>query len=352
MEQPPSSSGRVGGRSTDPPVDCRQLIADLLDVPDARRIVFATSATHALNLAIHGLALRSRAVVITTVTEHNSVLRPLFLMERSMRARIITIGLDATGCLDSAAFEAALAEHPTLVAINHASNVTGRINDVERFFAMAKAAGATTLLDASQTVGHVPVRPLDCGADLVAFPGHKGLHGPAGTGALYVASHVDLEQIVVGGTGFRSESRSHPADMPHRLEAGTPNGPCLAGLGTALVWHREHGAEYRQRSRHAGNRLHERLRSIAGIRLLDDVPEPHRLGIVSFRIAGWEVAEIGLVLRESFDIMCRAGLHCAPLMHAAIGSSQQGTVRLSTSGFNTDAEIDAAVAAVALLASK
>ena len=210
--------------------DCRRRIADLLGVPDPRRIVLTTSATHALNLAIHGLALHADAVVITTVTEHNSILRPLFLIERNRRIRIITIGLDATGGLDSVAFERALSERPSLVAINHASNVTGRINCVERLFAIAKDAGAVTLLDASQTLGQIPVLPLEIGADLVAFPGHKGLHGPAGTGALYVSPRVELEPMMVGGTGHFSESRSHPQDMPARLEAGTPNGPGLAGL--------------------------------------------------------------------------------------------------------------------------
>ena len=366
MEQPPFSPGRVAGHAAAPAAECRQRIANLLGVPDPRRVVLSASATHALNLAIHGLlthglladglgthssARRSPAVVITTVTEHNSVLRPLFLMERKQQARIITVGLDASGCLDSAAFERALSERPRLVAINHASNVTGRINCVERWFALAKDAGAVTLLDASQTVGHIPVLPSKLSADLVAFPGHKGLHGPAGTGALYVAPEVDLEQIVVGGSGQNSQSRSHPADMPERLEAGTANGPGLAGLAAALAWHAVNGEDFRQREKQAGRCLRDGLRSIPKVRLFDDAPEWERLSLVPFLVQGWPVDEVGLTLLESFGIVCRTGLHCAPLMHEAIGTMAEGTIRLSASGFNTDVEVQTAVASVARLAN-
>lgn len=312
--------------------------------------MLTTSATHALNLAIHGIGLQDRAVVITTVAEHNSVLRPLFLLERNGRARIVTVGLNAEGGLDDVAFERALSERPRLVAINHASNVTGRIHTVERFFAQAKDAGAVTLLDASQTVGHVPVLPWQLGADLVAFPGHKGLHGPSGTGALYVAPHVELEPLMVGGTGYQSRSQRHPEEMPGRLEAGTANEPGLAGLAAALAWHGENGADFRYRSQEAGRLLREGLRSIGKVRLFDDGPEAERISVVSFVVRGWPVDETGIVLRESFGIVCRTGLHCAPLIHQALGSAAEGTVRLSASGFNSVEEVQAAVAAVRRLA--
>ncbi|MFZ3210331.1 MAG: aminotransferase class V-fold PLP-dependent enzyme [Terriglobales bacterium] len=350
LEQPPSSAGRSVSQNLDWAADCRQRIADLLAVPDPRRIALTTSATHALNLAIHGLGLREQAVVITTVTEHNSVLRPLFLLERVGRARIIVIGLDAAGRLDGAALQRALSERPALVAINHASNVTGRVNPVETWFALAKDAGAVTLLDASQTVGQIPVRPLQIGADLVALPGHKGLHGPAGTGALYAAPDVDLEQILVGGTGRRSQSRWHPAEMPERLEAGTPNSPGLAGLAAALAWHDSNGNEFRQNGRYVSRLLREGLRSIPKVRLFDDQPGVEYLDLVSFQVEGWEVEETGLALLESFGIACRTGLHCAPLIHEATGCVDQGTVRLSASGFNSEPEIHFAIDALALLA--
>lgn len=351
LEGMPVEAGRGGAIGADPIAACRQRVADLLGIPDARRVVLTCGGTHALNLAIHGVGLRSNAIVVTTVMEHNSVLRPLFHLQQSGRARVIMVGLDPGGGLDDAAFGQALRERPALVAITHASNVTGRINDVARWFEMAKESGAVTLLDAAQTAGQFAVQPLLCNADLVAFPGHKGLHGPAGTGALYVAPALDLEQILVGGTGRHSESRRHPPAMPERLEAGTPNGPGLAGLAAALAWHAGHGSTFRQGSRQAGEDLRDRLHAIPGVQSFHTAADgAAHVGVVSLQIAGWRVDELGQVLRDSFGIVCRTGLHCAPLMHAAIGSAAEGTVRLSTSGFNTDAEIAAAVDAVGRLA--
>jgi len=350
IEEPPSSFGRSVDGSPDRAGDCRKRIADLLAVPDSARIVLTTGATHGLNLAIQGLGLRDEALVITTVTEHNSVLRPLFLLERSGRARLIIIGLDASGSLDCTQFERALGERPRLVAVSHASNVTGRVNPIENWLPMAKQAGAMTLLDASQTVGHISVHPRKIGADMVVFPGHKGLHGPAGTGALYVAPQIELQQLLVGGTGRHSQSRWHPAEMPERLEAGTPNSPGVAGLAAALAWHANHGGEFRQNARCASRRLREGLRSISKVQLLDDRSGVDYLNAVSFQVHGWDVEETGFALRESFGIVCRSGLHCAPLIHQAMGCLDQGTVRLSVSGFNTEPEIESAITALARLA--
>lgn len=351
LELPPASPGRVAWPVEDVLRECRQRIAGLLDVPDPHRIVLACSATHALNLAIHGLGLRAEALVVTTVTEHNSVLRPLWLMERSGCARVIRVGLDAAGALDLAAYEEALSGKPRLVAINHASNVTGRINPVERLFALAKAAGAVTLLDASQTAGQIPVHPLELGADLVVFPGHKGLHGPAGTGALFVAPGLTLDQILVGGTGRNSRSSSHPEAMPERLEAGTPNLPGIAGFCAALAWHADQSERFLRQAQDAGRRLRNGLRSIPGVKVIDDEPQADRLNLISFLIEGWPVDEIGIALQESFGITCRTGLHCAPLIHEALGSAEEGTVRLSTSGFNTEAEVLVVLSAIAELAN-
>lgn len=350
IRNPPSAGQRGVGNGDDPASACRRQISTLLAVPDPHRIVLTAGATHALNLAIRGLALQPGSLVIATVTEHNSVLRPLFLLEKNLQTQLCLIGLDASGSLDRAAFKKALVKRPRLVAINHASNVTGRVNEVASLFALAKDAGAVTLLDASQTVGHVPVLPLQLGADLVAFPGHKGLHGPAGTGALYVAPELDLERIIVGGTGRLSKSRSHPEHMPERLEAGTPNTSGLAGLAAALTWHDLHKDQFRQQAKQAGRCLREGLRSIRSVRLFDNDAEGERLGLASFQVDGWPVDEIGMILRESFNMACRTGLHCAPLMCEAIGASAEGTVRMSASGFNTEFEVSAAIAAVAQLA--
>ncbi len=351
LETPPFHPGRSVDRSADALTECRRRLGELLGVDDFRRIVLTMHATHAINLAILGLELPPGAGVVTTITEHNSVLRPLNHLKKRRGITVTVIGLDSDGKIDGRALDRALAGRPALLAMSHASNVTGRVNDVQPAFSRAKAAGAVTLLDASQSLGHVPVRPRELGADLVAFTGHKGLHGPAGTGGLYVSPDVELQPVLVGGTGVRSDLELQPPEMPTRLEAGTPNVPGLAGLAAALRWHEAEGAEHRRRADGAARRLRGELRAIPGVRIFDDDDTAARVGIVSFRVDGWKVEETGYVLAESFGVICRTGLHCAPLIHDAIGSAPEGTVRFSVSGFTTDEEIETAVAAVRRLAA-
>jgi cysteine desulfurase/selenocysteine lyase len=368
LEEPPVHSGRAALRH-DPTADCRAALAELLsgcepargagpaNAPGSGtvprdRIVLTVNATQALNLAILGLDLAPGASVVTTVTEHNSVLRPLNHLAERRRLRLQIVGLDAAGRIDARAWAAALASRPALAVLNHASNVTGRIADAARLLGPAREAGAVTLLDASQTLGLMPVHAASLQADLVAFTGHKGLHGPPGTGGLYVAPHLDLAQWFVGGTGVRSDLALHPTDMPMRLEAGTPNVPALAGLATALAWLAADGAAHLGRSRQLAYRLRAGLRSTPGVRVLGDGPEDESTGVVSFAIEGWGIEEAGYVLGESFGIVCRTGLHCAPLIHAPLGCAPAGTIRFSVSGFNTGDEIEAALVAVGRLAAK
>jgi len=346
----PLHPGRTVTRQADAIVECRARLAAVLGaVPE--RIALTTNATQALNLAILGLNLPEGAHAVTTVMEHNSVLRPLARLKRDRAIRLTVIGLDSDGALDAAAFARALEDTPALVAVTHASNVTGRINNVEPLFEQAKRAGAITLLDASQSLGHVPVNPIALHADLVAFTGHKGLRGPAGTGGLYVSPALELAQVVVGGTGVRSNLEHHPPEMPMRLEAGTPNVPALAGLAAALRWHEKAGAPFHAQEADMAARLRAGLTGIPGVRVFDTAAPGPRTGIVSFQIPGWDVEEAGFILTESFGIVCRTGLHCAPLIHDAIGSAPQGTIRFSVSGFTRPGEIRAALRAVKALAS-
>lgn len=318
---------------------------------DPSRIVLAMHATQALNIAIFGLDLKTGQRVITTVTEHNSVLRPLNHLCHEKGIEIEHIGLDASGALDIGAYEKALAKEPALVAINHASNVTGRISDAGRLLAQAKEAGAVTLLDASQSLGHIPVEPEKLGADLVAFTGHKGLRGPLGTGGLYVAPHIELKRTYVGGTGIRSDLELHPPEMPIRHEAGSPNIPAFAGLAAALRWHESAGAVFQQKEDSLADMLRSRLREIPGVRIFDDDPAAERTAVVSFIIDGWDIEDAGFILQESYSIVCRTGLHCAPLIHRSIGSAPAGTIRFSLSGFNTGDEVDYAAEAVKKIAN-
>ena len=343
MSDLPEHPGRAATGFEDALTACRSRLAKLFKVSDPNQIILTTCATMSLNVAIGGLQLKSGDLAVTTVTEHNSMLRPLaHAQDRGVAVDIV--GMDETGAIDRAALEQKLEQGPRLVALNHVSNVTGRIQDVGPLFALAKSAGAVTLLDVSQSLGHAPVHPQDLNVDLVAFTGHKGLRGPTGTGGLYVSPELELEPIIVGGTGVRSDLSHQPRDMPTRLEAGTPNLPAFAGLATALDWCMEHGRDCADRELE----LHQRLR--AGLEAIDDVTVfghgPWGSGIVSFHIRGWSVEEAGFILHESFGIHCRTGLHCAPLIHEAIGAGPEGTIRFSLSGFSEEAHVDAAVAAV------
>ena len=350
LEQPAAEAGRASRSGDDAVRGCRQRVAELFDATDPARIVFTLNATAALNLAIHGIPLRRGDRVVTSAAEHNSVLRPIEKLRRERGIKVTLIGLTPDGSLDQDQFQRALSLGPRLVALTHASNVTGRVFDVAPLFEAAKKAGALTLLDASQSLGQIAVRPAALHADLVAFTGHKALLGPTGTGGLYVAPAIELRHLIVGGTGVRSDRLDHPPEMPARLEAGTPNIAGLAGLGAALEWLECHGAAHRAVAARLAARLRTELASIAGVELFDRCGGAERTGVVSFRIAGWSVEEAGMILAESFGVICRTGLHCAPLIHRSLGTASEGTLRFSVSGFNTGEELDVAIAAVRQLA--
>jgi selenocysteine lyase/cysteine desulfurase len=358
LAEMPEHPGRASGQSCDshpvidPLTECRQRLAAMFSIRDPGRVVLCSNATHALNLAILGQDWKNCSGVITSVTEHNSVLRPLAHLRRKHGFDLRIVGLGPGGLLDTDAFDEALERGADLVVISHASNVTGRVQDVQPLFARAHEQGAVTLLDASQTLGHIPVHPESLGADLVAFTGHKALFGPPGTGGLYVCHDIELEQIIVGGTGVRSDLEFHPGDMPMRLEAGTPNIPAFAGLAAALRWHEGNGEASRQIEQALTLRLIAGLEKIPGVQIMDPGRHDRCVPVISFRIRNWPVEDCGYVLLKSYGIICRTGLHCAPLIHAAIGSVPDGTIRFSPSGFTTEEEIDYALRAVAALADR
>ena len=347
----PEHPGRIASAEGSPLDECRRRLAGMLGVVSPDRIVLTQHATHALNLAILGLGLKRGDVVVTTVTEHNSTLRPLARLEDVAGIRLIVIGITPDGALDEDAYDQALRHSPRLVAVNHVSNVTGRIQSVSTLFARAHRVGATTLLDASQSMGHLPVDARKLNADLIAFTGHKGLRGPGGTGGLYVAPTLELEQVIVGGTGVRSDLRLHPSEMPMRLESGTPNAPNMSGLVAALRWHEEQGQAFRTTEKIRSEQLRAGLSEIQGVTLFGETASEQGIGITSLRVAGWDVEEFGYAIAESFGVICRTGLHCAPLIHAGLGCAPQGTVRFSPSGATSEVEIERALNAVRRLAS-
>ncbi|MGB9595754.1 MAG: aminotransferase class V-fold PLP-dependent enzyme, partial [Candidatus Poribacteria bacterium] len=319
-----------------------------VDLPT--QIILTTSATHSLNIALWGLGLKKGDKVITTITEHNSLLRPLHHIKEKFGIDIMFIGLDDYGDLNKEEFDKLIDENVKLVAINHASNVTGRVNDVKPIFSKAKSYGAITLLDASQSLGYIQFKVNEIQADIVAFTGHKVLHGPTGTGGLYVSPSIELEQIFVGGTGVRSDLMLHPQEMPTRYEAGTPNLPAFCGLAKALDWHHQNHKNFCKKVDDLTSELIKGLSDIPKVEIFNNSNDSIRVPIVSFRIKGWEIEEVGYILNQSFGIICRSGLHCAPLIHKAIGSFPDGTIRFSLSGFNADEEVETAIDAIRKIA--
>jgi cysteine desulfurase / selenocysteine lyase len=344
LQECPETEERSSGAALDAGRQCRHILVQMIGDPDPSRIIFTANATSALNIAIWGISSRLRSVV-TSVTEHNSVLRPLHHLAQRTGARITTIPLTSSLDLDMEAFRQSLSEKPDLVVLNHASNVTGRVLDIGSCFRMAKQAGAITLLDASQSMGQIPVRAEELAADMIAFPGHKYLLGPAGTGALYVHPQLELEQFFVGGTGKKSELLFHPREMPDRLESGTPNEPGLSGWAAALKWQQAHHLEFQENGRRLFRQLQTGLQQMPGIQLIGSDSSRQHLGILSLRIKGWSVEDAGYALRTGFGVICRTGLHCAPLMIQSLHCHTEGTIRLSVAGNNTPEEVSYALEA-------
>jgi len=332
----------------------REAVAELFHAPDPLRVIFTLNATHAINLALCGL-LRPGDHVVTSGIEHNSVMRPLRALE-NRGVRITVVACNTDGSLDPARVAAAITPRTRMVAITHASNVTGTILPVREVAEAAHNAGALLLLDAAQTAGVLPIDVQAMGIDLLAFTGHKGLQGPPGTGGLVIGERVSIgqmEPLVRGGTGSRSEHEFQPEDVPDKFEGGTANGCGIAGLGAGVRWILSRGVNaIRSHEIELTRVLLEELQAIPGITLYGVGNPSACTAVVSFTMRGRRVSEIGLQLDEEYGIMCRVGLHCAPAAHRTIGTFPEGTVRLAA-GISTDSgEIRAAVDAVADIARK
>ncbi|MEO1498276.1 MAG: aminotransferase class V-fold PLP-dependent enzyme [Planctomycetota bacterium] len=331
----------------------RAAVAQALGEPDPSRVAFTTSGTDALSTAIFGL-LRPGDHVVTTVTEHNAVLRPLAELasgERGTPIRVDWVGCDARGVVDPSAVEAAMRDDTRLVIVNHASNVTGAIQDVAAIAQEAHLCGALVLVDAAQSLGKVPIDVGGLRADLLAGPGHKGLLGPQGTGVLWVRGGVEHEirPLRYGGVAIHGAARRQPGEMPYRLEAGTLNVAALAGLKAGLDWLLQRSIrEIAARTEAITQRLHRELSAVESVRFVAEAA-PSSAGVVTFNLDDYDPPELAALLEQLAGVECRAGLHCAPRLHEALGSS--GGVRLSV-GATTDAgEVEAAVSAVRQLAA-
>lgn len=329
----------------------RCAVAKLLNAPDPSCIAFTSNATQALNTALGGL-FRPGDHIITTVCEHNSVLRPLYrLRENGMSLSFTTA--DEKGRLQYDQWEGFLRPETRALVVTGASNVTGNGTDLARAAEFAHRHGLLLIVDAAQTAGELPLNVQVLGIDVLCFTGHKALLGPQGTGGLYVRPGLSVRPLVVGGSGVHSFDEQHPAQMPTALEAGTLNVPGLAGLCAGVEWILAQGVETLARREQALTVLfYERIRDLPNVKIYGDPEMTPRAPIVSLNIGDEDSARIADILWEEYGICVRAGAHCAPLMHKALGTVEQGTVRFSFSHFNTEAEVLQAAAAVRELAQE
>ena len=340
--------------------DARETVGELFHAPDPLRLVFGKNVTEALNLVLRGL-LHPGDHVITSSMEHNSMMRPLRALERqpepgSGSVQVTVVECSPQGVLDPADVEAAIQPDTKLVALNHASNVVGTLLPVAEVGAICRERDLLLLVDAAQTGGAYPINVQADQIDLLAFTGHKSLGGPMGTGGLIVGQRVDeaqLEPLVRGGTGSRSEHEVQPDFLPDIYESGTPNVVGLAGLRAGVRWVLERGVEaIRAHEMALAQALIDGLRAIPGVTAYGTLDAELQTATVSFNIAGMAPSEVGLRLDDEYGIMCRVGLHCAPTAHKTIGTFPDGTVRFGLSAFNTMDEVKTALAAVEGLAQE
>lgn len=330
---------------------CRAKLARLLGCPRADHVCFTPNSTAALNTVINGV-VRPGDRVVTTVLEHNSVLRPLNRLATERGVTVEHAGCDASGVLDYDELERLVTPGTRAVVVTQASNVTGNAVDVARVAAVAHAAGALVIVDASQSAGTAHIDMQAMGLDVVCFTGHKGLMGPQGTGGLAVAEGIDVAPWAMGGTGVHSFDALQPLEWPTRLEAGTLNGHGIAGLSAGLDFIEAQGGveAIAAHERALADRFLVGVREIPGIKLYGAFDQPARSAIVSLNVGDIDSAEISDALMQGWGIATRPGAHCAPLMHRALGTERQGIVRFSFGYFNTDEEVDTAIDALRDLA--
>ena len=330
---------------------CRTKLARLLGCPRADHVCFTPNSPAALNTAINGV-VRPGDRVVTTVLEHNSVLRPLNRLAVERGVTVEHAGCDANGVLDYDELEQLVTPGTRAVVVTQASNVTGNAVDVERVAVVAHAAGALVIVDASQSAGTAHIDMQAMGLDVVCFTGHKGLMGPQGTGGLGVAEGIDVAPWAMGGTGVHSFDTLQPLEWPTRLEAGTLNGHGIAGLSAGLDFIETQGGveAIAAHERALAGRFLAGVREIPGITLYGAFDQPTRSAIVSLNVGDIDSAEISDALMQGWGIATRPGAHCAPLMHRALGTERQGVVRFSFGYFNTDEDVETAIDALRDLA--
>ena len=323
----------------------REKLAAFFGCPRPDHVIFTCNVTEALNIAISGL-FRPGDHVISTDLEHNSVLRPLYRLEREGGVPVDFVPADRLGRLDYGAFARLLRPETRAIVCTHASNLTGELADIPRIGRFARDHGLLLVVDAAQTAGVFPLHMEKMGIDVLCFTGHKGLMGPQGTGGLCVRPGVEIRPWKVGGTGVQTYSPAQPEAYPTRLEAGTLNGHGIAGLSAALDFLAEKGIDsIRARERALMERFYRGVRDLPEVEIYGDFSR-ERAAIVSLNLGEEDAGAVADALYQDYGIAVRAGGHCAPRMHRALGTGERGAVRFSFSWVNTPEEVDAAVRAL------
>jgi len=329
--------------------EARCKAAALFGCPRPEHVVFTANSTEALNIAISGI-FRSGDHVITTDLEHNSVLRPLYRLEKQGIIRLSFVPADRQGRPDYAAFAALIQPNTRAIICTHASNLTGNIVDLAAVGKIARQHGLLFVVDASQTAGAVPIHMEEMGIDILCFTGHKALMAPQGTGGLCIREGVEIRPFKVGGSGVHSYDKEQPNAYPTRLEAGTLNVHGLAGLSAALDYLASVGMDaIGKKEQDLMRRFYEGVSQIEGVTVYGDFRSP-RTAVVALNIRDYDSGAVSDALYEEYGIATRSGAHCAPRMHQALGTADRGAVRFSFSWFNTEDDVDQAVEAVSELA--
>ncbi|MFA7362046.1 MAG: aminotransferase class V-fold PLP-dependent enzyme [Candidatus Kapaibacterium sp.] len=326
----------------------RKLLTDFFNAGgDINRLTFSYNASDSLNMIIQGLAMKGDHV-ITTMLEHNSVLRPLHHLEMNGLIQVTHITFDEQGYINPDDIKKALRKNTKMVVVNHCSNVIGTIQPIAEIGKICKEAGVLLIVDTTQSAGAVPIDMQAMGIDVVVFTGHKCLMGPTGIGGSYVMENVPVKYTRFGGTGVRSAQKTHLEEFPYRLECGTLNLLGVAGLNAGVKWILSNGIEsVHNQEMVLWNKLRIGIQNIENVITYCADGNENRNPVLCFNIKGFEAGDVGTILDVDYNIACRTGLQCAPNVHTVLGTDKiHGTVRLSIGPFNTEEQIDIAINAV------
>ena len=327
-------------------LSCREKIAQLFNIDDPNDISFTSGSTESLNLVISGIEL-DKSHVITTAIEHHSVLRPLKRLENNNSIELTIVDCDEYGYVDPQEIENALKVNTKAIIVNHCSNVLGSVLDIKQIAGIAHKNNAVIIVDASQSAGCIPIDVKDMGIDVLAFTGHKSLFGLPGTGGIYIKKGLNIKPLKVGGTGVKSDLLYQPDDRPTYYEAGTQNISGIVSLEAGVSYVLNTGLEIiKQKKGEIFYQIMNYLENNPEIIIYGTKTLKNKEPLICFNIKGMPCEDAGYILENSFGIILRSGLHCAPLIHKRIGSYPKGALRLSPSCFNTKDEVEKLIKAI------